>query len=153
MDKLKKRRMTSPGYRVSRLARLNFALIDHWAEYLGISHGQVGYMCELLHREGRTQDEIAEAVGVNRSATARALALLERKKLVRRRENPENRRQKLVYPTEKARMLEKSFFDVLDRNNAVLFGGFTEEEKAAGLALFDRMIANVESALAGEAEE
>ncbi|NJB68146.1 DNA-binding MarR family transcriptional regulator [Desulfobaculum xiamenense] len=141
------RRRTSPGYRVTRLARLNSAFLDRLVESMDIGHGQIPYLCALLACEGLTQDELAAGVGVNRSATARALALLESKGLVSRRENSENRRQKLVFPSERARRMADDFYAVLDRENEVLFEGLSEDERRVALDIMDRMMANVQRAL------
>jgi DNA-binding MarR family transcriptional regulator len=150
MQNLKERRKTSPGHKVSRLARLLALQVERTAAPLGIGHGQVPYMCELLYHGRLTQDELGALVGVNRSATARAVALLERKGLVSRCENPQNRRQKFVSPTARARELETAFFSALDTNNEVMFRGLSTQERRMALELLEKMAVNLDAELRGE---
>lgn len=63
-----------------------------------------GYLVRLvLQQPGLSQQAIADELRLEKSTVARFLSLLEEKNLIERRQSDENKREKLVYPTEKAR--------------------------------------------------
>ena len=140
-------RAVSPGFRISVLFRMNALLHARNMRPLGVLRGQVPFLATVLEREGLTQDEISKTLMADPGATARALSALEALDLVRRRENPQNRRQNLVYPTDRARDLAPDFYRILEQGTDVLFRGFSPDERARSLALLDRMIANLEDDL------
>ncbi len=140
-------RTTSPGFRISVLYRLNALLHARNMVPLGVLRGQVPFLAAVLEHEGLTQDEISKMVMVDPGATARALSALEVLDLVRRRENEHNRRQNLVYPTDKARDLAPDFYHILEQGADMLFRGFSPDDRAQSLALLDRMIANLKEDL------
>lgn len=141
------RRMTSGGYRIGMMSRLQGALLERRLRSHGIAAGQLPYILEALCKPGLTQDEMAARVGVSRAATARALHALEQDGLVSRAENPDNRRQKLVEPTARARELEQPLRAVLDGHNQMLFKDFSPQERALALGLMDRIVHNLKTSL------
>lgn len=155
MESIVDRRAKSMGYRAGRLHRLHMLALDGWLEELGlpgVRYGTVPFLSAILERDGRTQDELAAWASVSCARAARALCMLEDSGLITRDENPENRRQKLVYATEKAHAVNEAFIEILSRNNATLLKGFSDDERALALEFMDRMIANLEGELAGETE-
>ena len=148
METIKERKAKSMGYRAARLHRLHMLVLDGLLAELGLPQvrsGTVPFLSAVLCHGGKTQDELAAWVSVSGACTARALSVLEEAGLVTRGENPDNRRQKLVYATDKARELETAFLNVLERNNDVMLGGFSDEERGRALRYMDRMIANLKA--------
>ena len=148
METIKERKAKSMGYRAARLHRLHMLVLDGLLAELGLPQvrsGTVPFLSAVLCHGGKTQDELAAWVSVSGACTARALSVLEEADLVTRDENPDNRRQKLVYPTDKAKRLEAAFQDVLERNNTVMLDGFSDEERSQALDYMDRMIANLKA--------
>jgi DNA-binding MarR family transcriptional regulator len=141
--------MVSGGYRIGMMSRLQAALLERRLRGHGVAAGQLPYLMEALCKPGQTQDEMAARVGVGSAATARALHALERDGLVTRAENPDNRRQKLVTPTGRARELEAPLRAVLDGHDQMLFKDFSPRERAQALELMDRMAHNLRAALDG----
>lgn len=141
-------RAVSLGYRISRLHWAKSGLVERWLGHTGVSQGQVPYIAELFDEDELSQDELAARVRVNRAATARALKTLEDKGFVKRRENPDNRRQKLVSLTSKAWAMKDEFLDVIARMNMTLFAGFSDNERARMLSYMDRVMHNAEAELA-----
>jgi DNA-binding MarR family transcriptional regulator len=139
--------MTSGGYRIGMMSRLQGALLERRLRSYGVAAGQLPYLMEALCKPGQTQDEMAARVGVSRAATARALRTLEQDGLVTRAENPDNRRQKLVSPTERARALEVPLRAVLDGHNQMLFKDFSPQERTLALGLMDRIVQNLKTSL------
>lgn len=140
-------RAGSPGYRIGRLFRANAALLARRLKSLPVRWGQVPLLMELLHQDGRTQEQLSREVRIDPAATTRALACLESSGLIRRMENPACRRDKLVYLTESANELLETLIPVLEEHGRLLLKGFSPEEARQALEYFDRMIRNVEGAL------
>jgi len=62
--------------------------------------------------------------------------------MVTREVNPENRRQKLVTASSKAREQGDAFFAILRKASDTLVEGLTDDEKESALTLLDRIMAN-----------
>ncbi|WDP91167.1 MAG: MarR family transcriptional regulator [Desulfobacter sp.] len=136
-------RRTSFGYRFAMIHRLNRALAGDRLKALGLTLAQIPFLMELLHQDrAMTQLELSQCLVIDPGATARNLDQLEKKGWVRREINPENRRQKLVSPTQNARDHEKELISALSGASAPLVSDFSEVEKKEILALLDRIIAN-----------
>lgn len=145
MIDFREKRHESLGFRVSLLFRTNACLLEKRLSTIGIVYGQAPYVIATNENEGQTQDELAARLRVNRAATARHLKAMEKAGLIIRQENPDNRRQKLVYPTEKSKALVEELLTILDDYNAAILTGFSQEEKDTLLSLMDRAIANTET--------
>lgn len=144
-------RSKSFGYRFALLYRLNCSLNSEKMEGLGISASQIPFLSELFLADGPlTQDQLSQRMVIDKAATARGLVHLEDQGLVVRKVNPENRRQKLVSPTPKARELEADFYGALRSSNEVFVKGFSRDEKEQALALLDRMMENGKQARYGD---
>lgn len=136
-------RKTSFGYRFAMIHRLHAALSKDAMGALGITSAQFPFLAELFHRRGpTTQDQLSRALCIDPAATARALDQLQKKGLVSREVNPENRRQKLVSVTPQARDLEEKFCTVLSTASDILVEGLSAVEKEAALTLLDRIMEN-----------
>ena len=131
------------GYHFAKLHRQMIALCKPGIIELGLQPSHIPFVAKLLRRDTPlTQDELSAALVIDKAATARALDQLERKGLVRRVVNPENRRQKLVSATPKAKALEGAFFDILHNASGVLVQGFSKTDMEQALNLLKRMMAN-----------
>ncbi|QJB55091.1 MarR family transcriptional regulator [Pseudodesulfovibrio sp. zrk46] len=143
----KETKKKSPSYRAARIFRTNACLLDKKLAALGLCHGQLPYLLGVATQAGQTQDELATSIRVHRAATARTLKGMEDAGLITRKENPENRRQKLVYPTDKANALIDDVLAILDEQNELMLKGFTTEEKIQLLTLMDRVLDNLDNAI------
>lgn len=149
MSQCQSRRTCSPGYRIGLLSRLNAQALSRILNEYPIGPGQIGVLVDVLDNKGISQDELTALQQTDRAATARALAALEENGLVRRHENPEDRRQKLAFPTAKAGRIAPALHEALDSLSAMLFRGFTRQERRLALELLDRMITNMQQELFG----
>ena len=110
---------------------------------LGIQASQMPFIAELLHYDSPvTQDELSAALIIDKAATARALYQLEQNGFVLRKVNPENRRQKLVIVTDKARSIQTLFYGILQAASDVFTKDFSKEDMKHVLEMMNRMIAN-----------
>ncbi|WP_236893013.1 MarR family winged helix-turn-helix transcriptional regulator [Desulfoluna limicola] len=125
------------------IQRLQAALSRDGLLALGVTTAQLPFLAELLHRQvPMTQDELSKALTIDPAATARTLEQLEKKGLVKRQVNPENRRQKLVTASPRALELEDEFFAILRKASDTLVEGLSDDEKETALTLLDRIMAN-----------
>lgn len=132
----------SPGYRISLLSRLFGPAVNTYYEAFGVTFGQMPFILEVLEQPGLTQEQLSEFVVVDKAAAARTLAALEAQGLLLRKENPENRRQKLVYPTEKLKRIKLEIKNIVTELNDQFLGGFDASEKEKVLQVLDQLIAN-----------
>jgi DNA-binding MarR family transcriptional regulator len=140
-------RQKAPGYRVAVLHRLSTAFLSPPMQALGLRRGWIAALIEVIERPGQTQDAMTRSLKVDRAATARTLFELESQGYVIRREDRADRRQKLVYPTEKTLALTDKLYAVLATHNQALFTGFDAARREEALAILDAMIDNLEAAL------
>lgn len=108
-----------------------------------LSSADVLYLAMLYEKDGRTQDEMAETYAVDRAATTRSMQGLERKGLVRREMDENDRRVRRVYLTEKAMQYSEAIRHVSEELANVLFEGMDEakvaEFKTQTLAMSERL--------------
>lgn len=105
----------------------------------GLSGGQVPYLLRLCRKPGLPQEEIARELYLNKSSVARQIAALERQGFVRREPSPEDRRQQLVYPTEKALRILPELRKTVRSWNEYLLQELSEEEKLQLQAVMERI--------------
>ena len=136
----------APGYKLAVLQRLSSAFLSPRTREFGIRRGWIAILLELLGNPGQSQDAISRSLRIDRAATARALFEMEEQGYVIRREPASDRRQKLVYTTEKTLELAERLNCVLQRHNQALFKGFDPARQRLALEILDDLIANLESA-------
>lgn len=137
----------SPGRKISLLGRLGTAVASEPFAELGLSAAKMPFLMTLLHSDGIVQEELSKLLFVDRAATARTLASLEKDGLVRREVDPNDRRKKRVYVTDKAHLLFPRILPIMDDLNEVLFAGLSREERKQFLVMLDRLIENLQVAL------
>jgi DNA-binding MarR family transcriptional regulator len=123
------------------------ALCKHDLKALGIQPSQIPFIAELLHcDEPVTQDQLSAVLVIDKAATARALDQLEQSGFVSRMVNPDNRRQKLVTATARARAIESTLYDIFQATSDVFTRNFSQEDIDMMLKLLNRMISNAKDA-------
>lgn len=125
-------------YRASVLDRA-----EAFAQYK-ISGPQLSYILQICHKPGLSQDELAARLYVHKSSVARHVAQLMRHGFVRREEDPEDRRRRLLFPTEKALGIFPEIWNYLDEWNELLLEGLSEEEKLLLLKLMKHLVRQAE---------
>lgn len=106
--------------------------------------GQLPFLLYLYHCPGVTQEQLSCALGMDKGTTARSVAQLEECGLVYRTPDKHDRRVNNVFPTAAALAQEEMLFGIVDRLHALLFDGFSPEERAQALSLIIRMKDNIE---------
>lgn len=114
---------------IDRITRLAYIYReDYLKEYglSGIHHTYINWICRY---PGITQEELAQAIFVNKSSVARQVAVLEKNDYVKRVESPDDKRKLLLYPTEKALEVQPVIKKMLNDWNAQLLADFAPDER------------------------
>ena len=94
----------------------------------------------ICREPGRSQDELAKDICIDKSVVARALASLEDKGFVERKSDPENKRRTLVEPTQKMLDILPKVRFVTAEWNRLVSEGISEEE----FAVFQSVLLRIE---------
>ena len=86
------------------------------------------FVLAICRAPGRSQEELAQELCVNKSTVARNINYLEEKGYVSRSPHPQDRRQYSVYPTEKARSVLPEIRAASREWMALLSEGISREE-------------------------
>lgn len=108
-------------------------------EDIGVCHHSL--ILAICRAPGRSQDELAKDICLNKSTVTRALAQLENLGYVERKPNPSDKRQTLVEPTEKMLSVLPKVRDVTIEWTKLLSEGISEEE----MEIFHSVITRMES--------
>ncbi|MCM1026136.1 MAG: MarR family transcriptional regulator [Roseburia sp.] len=98
------------------------------------------FVLAICREPGRSQDELAASICLDKSTVARTLAHLEKCGYITRVPNEKDRRQYLVYPTEKMQDILPKVLQANREWNARLTESIPEEE----LEVFHRVLAAME---------
>ncbi len=99
----------------------------------GIFHS---YTLAICKNPGLTQEKLARHLCINKSSVTRHLSWLEQNGYVTRQTSDRDKRELLVYPTEKMHNLLPEVVSITKEWNAALAADFSEEE----LSLFHRIL-------------
>ena len=105
------------------------------------------FIFSICSNPGESQEELAKRLYLNKSTVTRALASLESNGLVRREVNPNDKRQTLVYPTEKMLELLPRARAVAKEWNSLISEGISESELAAFNAVLSKMEENAKAVI------
>lgn len=133
------------GYHVSALTRRINIISRCAASYRtarsteglpGIYHS---YVIAICRNPGWSQERLSRHLCINKSNITRHLAYLEENGYIERRTCEKDKRELLVYPTEKMLALLPDVMCITREWNALLTDGIGEEELAAFLSVLERI--------------
>ena len=93
------------SYAVLMLARAHRAYAARLLRELGLHPGQEHLLMQLYDRDGQTQSELLDSVGLDPSTISKALNRMEQAGLLRRERGDRDRRVVVVWLTEEGRVL------------------------------------------------
>ncbi len=130
----------SPGYLTNHLARLFAAGLQRRIKPLGLSTGTFPIMLQLWERDGMTQREIVERLGIEQATVGNTLARMERDGLIDRRSDEEDGRLRRTWLTERGQGLrEPAVRAAMDENMAAL-ASLPPEDRAELVRLLSKAI-------------
>lgn len=116
-------------------------------EMPGIFHSYVLVICR---KPGMSQDKLARHLCLNKSNVTRHLAKLEQKGYIERRVSEEDKRELLVYPTERMLDLQPEVVRITKEWNALVSEDVTEEELEVFHRVLDKMLEKSKAIVYGE---
>lgn len=105
------------------------------------------FVFTICSNPGESQEELAKRLYLNKSTVTRALASLEAGGYVKREVNPNDKRQTLVYPTEKMNEVLPKAKAVAKEWRSLLSQGISEEEMAAFHSVLSKIEENAKTAI------
>lgn len=114
---------------ISRTSRLSVLYRGARLEKYQLNGLHHTYILNICRNPGITQEKLAKLIFINKSNVARQLAVLEEQGYVTRAEDSNDRRQMLVYPTEKAEQVYPIIQGILNDWNTAILKDFSAEEQ------------------------
>ncbi|MCF8001913.1 MAG: MarR family transcriptional regulator [Halanaerobiales bacterium] len=119
----------SIGKYLSITHRAHTSLVDRkFKKKFNLSHGQVFILINIYRDEGICQHRLCEEYNLDKSGVGRILKKLEKKNLVIRQSDPDDKRKKLIYLTDKAKEMKTGFKKLLKEIEEQMRNGLTQEE-------------------------
>lgn len=110
---------------------------------LVISSEQFRLMTTLWENDGISQSEISKKIGRNRATTGKMLELLIAKGLIKRKEDANDRRIKVVCVTQKGKELDKAAKNTAHKVISIATKGISNEEVETTKKILRKMITNL----------
>jgi DNA-binding MarR family transcriptional regulator len=124
------------------LVQLGFHVARRFGERLaplGIENRQAGMLSRLAANQGRSQQAVAELIGVNATRMVFLVDELEELGLVERRRNPADRRSHALYLTDAGTAMLDRVRAVTAEHEAWIGAGLSDAERTQLLGLLRRM--------------
>ncbi|EQC0597552.1 MarR family winged helix-turn-helix transcriptional regulator, partial [Listeria monocytogenes] len=95
---------------------------------LNLAKGQFIYLVRICENQGIIQEKLVDILKIDRTTASRAIKNLEKNGLIIKKQNKNNKKNKLLFPTEKGQQLYPLIIRENEYSNAVALKGFTEAE-------------------------
>lgn len=141
----------SVGYQVRQTQRLLQRYLQQKIEPYGVTPGMWYFLRALWHQDGMTQRELSLVVGTMEPTTLTAINSMERRGLVRRVKNTQDRRKINIFLTRRGQALRAELMPLAKEVVDDAVAGFSPQERAAFLghlkAVQDNVLARMEGAV------
>ena len=131
------------SFRFDEIVRLLSRRIDAALADYGLSRTQWRLLAYVMRQEGITQSELARVLELERASIGSTVDIMERKGLVMRIANPDDRRVWQIAPTPRAHDLLPGLRDIVDEIIARTFGGLAATDIARLSDLLNRIATNL----------
>jgi DNA-binding MarR family transcriptional regulator len=142
------RRQSRPGelnVRLMRVARAHRTLAASLLSQVGLHPGQEALLMELWEEDGRTQANLAEALGVEPPTVTKMLQRMENADLVDRRPDKTDRRAIRVHLTPKGRRLKTKVDKLWTELEARTIEGLSDRQQSSLRSLLGALENNLTS--------
>jgi len=141
--------MNSPSY--ERKESLNFLLsvafrVTHNAlqqrfniENIGITVDMWLVLNSLHQKDGQNQQQISADIQKDKSSVTRILDNLAKRTMIERRDDPNDRRNKLIYLTDNGKSTIERIIPLVYDGNAFMEAGFSDDELQISKKLFQKI--------------
>ncbi len=127
--------------KITKIAREAEKLVLLTLREEGVGTAEIDLIHALRHEPGCTQARLAEILHADKAAIARRTKNLEAKGFLVRKDDPDDRRSQLLFPTQQAETLKSSKAEIEAGFYEYLTSALTEEEAAAFGAMLDKLYA------------
>jgi DNA-binding MarR family transcriptional regulator len=112
---------------------------------IGLSEGQPKILNYLMKNNGCIQREIAENCKIKSATVTSVLSIMEKKELIYRNQNDENRQILNVFITDSGILAQKEVIKIFNYLDELCFHNFSKEEKATTIRLLNGIQNNLDS--------
>jgi MarR family transcriptional regulator, organic hydroperoxide resistance regulator len=119
------------SYAIFQLARAHRAYAGALLRKMDLHPGQELLLMQLLDREGQTQSELLESVGLDHSTVSKSLRRMQEAGLLVREPAEHDRRVMVVHLTEKGRAMREPIAALWQSLERVSAGNLTDDQAAA----------------------
>lgn len=134
------------GYKFKRISELMKVKANEDMKNEDLTYSQMQILLYLIHQKedhAVNQQELCDVIQVSHPTMIGLINRMEKKELVRRRVDPENKRYRYIELTAKSVELLGKIKDRRDRNDRKIVSGFSEEEKQELNRLLSRVYENM----------
>lgn len=125
--------------KITKIAREAEKLVLFTLREDDVGTAEIDLIHALRHNPGCTQARLAELLHADKAAIARRTKNLETKGYLIRKDDPNDRRSQLLYPTEQAETLKSSKAEIESSFYEYLLSALSEEERITFAALLDKL--------------
>jgi len=137
MDRLK-----NFGFLLKDLSQRYVARYEQRASAISLTLTQCKALAELEKNEGISQVRLAELTGVDPMTMVRILDRMESDQLIERRPDPEDRRARRLYLTDKGQPLVAEVWRMAELTRGELFSGIGKEDRLVFMRVLEQLHAN-----------
>ncbi len=116
------------GRYISQIHRKGSIFISKELNSLGIGSGQVMFLLELYRGDGKSQEELAERLNIDKGTTARAIKKLEEAGFLTRERDLVDKRAYKVYLTEKGKDIKEDVYEIMMKWEEKITSNLNKEE-------------------------
>jgi DNA-binding MarR family transcriptional regulator len=122
----------------SRIAVHSRRIVKPSLKKLGLTSAQFGLFLHLSEHEGATQKEIADLLESESNVVMLMCDVLERKKLIERKSDPNDRRLNRIFMTEKGHNIFNRARPIIDNGLSIMEGVLSKEELETVIRLLEK---------------
>lgn len=127
--------------------------LDQQLASFGINSSQYMFLIKICDSPGILQDSLIDMFYVHPSNIVRTLATLEKKEMLTRLPNDQDRRTWKLYPTDRALSIYQEIRTVCENTESILLQGLSEAEKSLFMDLLMQAGKNITEVLHIERKE
>ncbi|GAA0738119.1 MarR family transcriptional regulator [Clostridium oceanicum] len=130
------------GKHIGIINRMGKCYISKKLEKYNIGSGQYIFLIYLFNNNGMSQENISEALHINKGTTARAIKKLEKEGYVYREIDGNDKRINRIFITKEGLNIKKVIYESIKKWNEIVYKDFEKEEKESMVNLLERAIKN-----------
>ena len=126
--------------KITKIAREAEKSVLRYLREDGVGTAEIDLIHALRHNPGCTQAKLAEILNADKAAVARRTQNLEKKSYLVRKDDPNDKRSRLLFPTEKAETLKASKAEIESAfYEYITTGALSESEAETFAKLLDKV--------------